>query len=335
MEVNKIEYISQLITIELSKFISSDYVLFDIPNHRNIGDQLIYQGELDFLKQLPYKCLDKSSVSFHFNPKVEAETILLHGGGNFGDLYPYHQQFREKIVSNYPDKRIVLFPNSVQFESTENLLKSAELFNNHPSIVLCARDLTSYELLKEHFNKCNILLVCDMAFCSKYSKTQFATKELGIIVRRDFELKNEKIFNKSFAYDEIDWPTFDANWKEKFHLYFYSVNRILSEFIYKKRKKNSVFGMVVLRDEKRYIQLGVNLLSKYKFIISTRLHGHILSLLLGIPSIIVDNSYGKNKRFYDTWLKNISNSYYANSVEEAIEIYQELQKKNIHSSDEN
>lgn len=335
MQFDSLETIDLDIKNKLQPYINSDYVLFDIPNHRNIGDQLIYQGELDFLKQLPFKCLDKSSVSFHFNPKVDADTILLHGGGNFGDLYPYHQQFREKIVSDYPDKRIVLFPNSVQFESHENLLKSAQLFNNHPSIVLCARDLTSYELLKEHFNKCTILLVCDMAFCSNYVRTQIATKELGIIVRRDFELKNEQISNKTIAYDEIDWPTFDKNWKEKFHLYFYSINRIFSEFIYAKRKKNSVFGIVVLRDEKKYIQLGINLLSKYKFIISTRLHGHILSLLLGIPSIIVDNSYGKNKRFYDTWLKNISNSYYANSVEEAIEIYKELQKKNIHSSDEN
>lgn len=324
MEFNKLGDLKQYIESELSSYITSDYVLYDIPNHRNIGDQLIYQGELDFLKTFPFKCVDKCSVSYNFKKQINAELILLHGGGNFGDIYPFHQNFREKIVSQNHDKRIVLFPNSVQFNSKENLAKSAALFNAHPNMVICVRDTNSFDLLSKHFNKCKILLLPDMAFCSSYQKSLKVTKELAIIRRNDFELKEKDTNVTTGNYDVIDWSTFDNSFREKLHLYYYSLNRIASEFILKLTKKNSVYGLLPLRKEKEYVESGVKLLSNYNFIISTRLHGHILSLLLGIPSIIVDNNYGKNKRFYDTWLTNIPNSYYADTIEQALEIYKGL-----------
>jgi exopolysaccharide biosynthesis predicted pyruvyltransferase EpsI len=46
-------------------------------------------------------------------------------------------------------------------------------------------------------------------------------------------------------------------------------------------------------------------LSKYDYVFTTRLHGAILSLLLHKKFTFFDNSYGKNKGFYDTWLKDV------------------------------
>jgi len=35
--------------------------------------------------------------------RIASHTILvLHGGGNFGDLYPVHQNFWEEIVRRFP-----------------------------------------------------------------------------------------------------------------------------------------------------------------------------------------------------------------------------------------
>ena len=53
----------------LENIIDRDYVLLDLPNHRNIGDQLIYIGQLDFLKKIPFNCLLRSSVTF-FNDAI-------------------------------------------------------------------------------------------------------------------------------------------------------------------------------------------------------------------------------------------------------------------------
>jgi pyruvyl transferase EpsO len=36
-------------------------------------------------------------------------------------------------------------------------------------------------------------------------------------------------------------------------------------------------------------------------VVTDRLHGHILALLLGIPHVVLDNSYGKLHHFIRTW----------------------------------
>lgn len=49
---------------------------------------------------------------------------------------------------------------------------------------------------------------------------------------------------------------------------------------------------------------GVEFVSQYKAVYTTRLHVMILSVLLEKPVQFIDNSYGKLSSFYDTWLKN-------------------------------
>jgi pyruvyl transferase EpsO len=328
MKLKSISSTSDLIIKNLSPIIDRDYVLYDIPNHRNIGDQLIYQGELDFLSRLPHKCLSSCSVSYNFLPTPKTDLILLHGGGNFGDIYPLHQNFREKIIRNNLDKEIILFPNSVQFRSQDALAKTAAVFNAHPRLTICARDAFSFELLKKYFFNCKVIALPDMAFCSNYAPTTKPSKPLAIIQRTDVELQEEDLILPEGDFEVIDWLTFQDSLDEKLHLYYYSLNRRISEFVLRLLNRNSIYGLFPLRKQKEFINIGIKQLSQYEFVISTRLHGHILALLLGIPSIMVDNNYGKNKRYFKSWLPEMPNSHFASSVSEALELYEFLKDKN-------
>lgn len=49
------------------------------------------------------------------------------------------------------------------------------------------------------------------------------------------------------------------------------------------------------------LRRGCATLSEGRVVITDRLHAHILSLLLGIPNVILDNSYGKVRDFHQTW----------------------------------
>lgn len=49
------------------------------------------------------------------------------------------------------------------------------------------------------------------------------------------------------------------------------------------------------------IERGVQLLSQGRIVVTDRLHAHIISLVLGIPHVVVDNSYGKLSRFISCW----------------------------------
>ena len=321
MILNSIHNLRALILQRLSSLITEDYVLLDIPNYKNIGDQLIYKGELEFFDTIPFKCISQSSVTFNFSDEIKPNTVLMQGGGNFGDLYPMHQRFREKVILKNPDKKIIILPQSVHFKDEMEALKSAAIFNEHPDLTICVRDQYSFNYVSKYFSGCTIVLMPDMAFCSHYKASKEPTKDLLIMRRRDFEVGDAGGIELSAEYNLSDWTTFEPSLKENFAKYYEKINNKLSSWFLQAIKKNSVFGLIPLRREREYIQLGIDLVSSYKFVISTRLHGHILCLLLGIPSIIVDNSYGKNKRFYQAWLKDVEGSYFSNTIEEALELY--------------
>ncbi len=49
------------------------------------------------------------------------------------------------------------------------------------------------------------------------------------------------------------------------------------------------------------IHSGMYQFAQYPRVVTSRLHGHILSLLMGIPHIFLPNSYHKNTKFYENW----------------------------------
>ena len=53
----KIWELRQIIEEQLTPLINNDYVLYDLPYYSNIGDLLIWEGELSFLKVCICACL--------------------------------------------------------------------------------------------------------------------------------------------------------------------------------------------------------------------------------------------------------------------------------------
>ena len=55
------------------------------------------------------------------------------------------------------------------------------------------------------------------------------------------------------------------------------------------------------RGASRRVGAALRLLSTGRTVITDRLHGHILCMLLGIPHVLLDNGYGKLRAFHETW----------------------------------
>ena len=95
-----------------------------------------------------------------------------------------------------------------------------------------------------------------------------------------------------------DWPTFENG--EHFHKIL-TVLQLLPTKIC-----TSLINVYAKKIHLPYcIQLGINMLSEYSEIYTTRLHVGILSTLLGKSFTFLDNSYGKNSNFYNTWLSDV------------------------------
>ncbi|KYK81349.1 polysaccharide pyruvyl transferase YvfF [Aggregatibacter actinomycetemcomitans serotype e str. SC936] len=289
----------------------NDVFYLDYPLHLNVGDLLIYHGTEQFftdhnihvrLKRSEYDT-NIDEIKQKITPNT---TILLHGGGNFGDLYPQHQNLREAIVQTFPNNRIIVLPQTLFYKNPKTLEKSTALFRQHPDCHLLARDERTAKDF-EAFSP-NVYLSPDMAhelYGTLPTKNTHTGKALYFL-RKDIEASDiEKNITAQLPagshikdWDDIlskrDSLVLALSWRlAKFaNKYRLCWLKDLVQFVWKN---------YTLRIVKRVAQdfLG------YDNITTTRLHGHIFSSLLEIPNVVCDNTYGKNTGYANLWTKGL------------------------------
>lgn len=296
---------------KISEFIfdKNDCIYLDYPFYFNVGDHLIFQGTLDFFKdQKIYIKASYSAVNYSIK-KIKKNvtpntTIFLQGGGNFGDLYPRHQKLRENIISNFPNNKIIMLPQSVHFNSEQEMEKSQKIFKQHNNLILLARDYESFQLLKKFSDQTHLML--DMAhylYGSLESKKNIDNKGTLFFLRKDKEkvqLPDTLDLNNKSA---IDWDDIVFSDDYKLHKKLKKILKLqkllpfisFDDYVYNEWQKQS----------QGLINRACELFSKHDRIVTSRLHAHILASLLEIPSIILDNSYKKNSLYYRAWTQDI------------------------------
>jgi pyruvyl transferase EpsO len=306
-----------------------DCCLLDLPNYYNPGDQLIWEGEEQILKHLGINITYRASLHF-FNPGMvkKGDCLLLQGGGNFGDIYYKHQQFREYIATQFPDHKIIILPVTIHFKDKNKLLRSFKIFKDHPNLFICARDERSFKILKSNFPASRSYLLPDTAsgILNLKKKTMSVGKEgkLLFLSRTDKEKLTDLVDLNLPHTSKLaisDWPQFNQ-FNLIFHYLVLKINILLLSIAHALGthwdSRNDIYGLIKIHSKERQIKEAVKLLSGFNFIVTSRLHGHILAVLLGIKNIVIDNSYGKNKDYYHTWSKNNSSlSAFADSLSEA------------------
>lgn len=312
MNKDKIQGFQNLIKKTLIPYIDDDYVLLDVPNHYNIGDNLIWEGEVNFLKQnIPHKCIYEANVvNWEETHIVDSKIILFHGGGNWGDLYRECQDMRNYVVSKYLDKRIIIFPQTVWYNNNSLLENDCRIYENHPDVVICVRDQPSYDTLSAYISKDKLRLLPDMAFFVNVPMSKSGNKQLYML-RTDSEIDSSKVH--LIAGCEIkDWPSF-SNQKilESINVHWMKYKNKLSKSLQKysltKWLVSPAYGINYRNNRSRYIHKGFRFFEPYSTIYTTRLHGLILGILMDKHMVIIDNKYNKCSNFYDTWLRDFEN----------------------------
>lgn len=305
-----ISNLNKIILTKLEPIIGTKTLLTDCPYHYNIGDLLIWQGELEFLKKINRKPISQSSMYTFSFPKVSNNTtICLHGGGNFGDLYREAQEFRIKIINTYTSNRIVIFPQSVWYTDNSLIEKDAKLFSIHKDLYICARDMSSYNVLKKYFSENKILLVPDMAFfmgdLSKKIVTFSGDCYKSLYFRRlDMEYVACEYKCLEGISDIKDWPGFEGK---------YNLPNVFMKILMKLSALNPFWRKIYAKPldmimqniiKPNLIYKGIEMLKPYKYIYTTRLHAMILGILLGKTIFILDSKTKKISDYYHTWLDN-------------------------------
>lgn len=275
----------------------------DIPTHGNIGDLLIMHGTLAFFRKhglvpkliAPYFAYDARWIA-------PEDVIVFHGGGNFGDLYPYFQELRESIVQNHRENRIIVLPQSLHFSSPEKMQESARLFRMHADVHLCVRDQVSYEMALQFTD--NVYLLPDMAHQLYPMRAAGAESPEGSlrISRVDDESTHQAALRNMVSTTVTDWPEFVGQREVRINLF----RRAIGAFFRRGLgwSANSILMRLWIAYSGRLIADAAQLFARHELIVTDRLHGHILACLLRKKNIVLDNSYGKNSRYVEAWTLN-------------------------------
>lgn len=290
--------------------------LLNYPDYLNVGDHLIGLGTVFYLTnvlkaKIKYTAAGAADFSGEvMERQVGKAPIILQGGGNLGDLWSDHQEFREQIISNYRDRPIVIMPQSINFESKSNLTKAAAIFNAHPNLTLFIRENSSYEIAIKHFYNCLIIKTPDIAFqllnmSGLISNNTGTNSSILYHCRTDKELKKDFSPASLFGLPNLvteDWIS--SEWK-----IWRSCKSILETAQADTEPSPAVFNSLydpnIYRISWTIMHKGIKQFRQHRLIITNRLHGHILCILLGIPHIFLANSYHKNESFYETWTHRI------------------------------
>lgn len=288
-----------------------DVALVDVPVHTNVGDAAIWLGEVEALKALGvrvrYACHLHGYDATALGRRLGDGVVLVHGGGNLGDLWPAHQALRERVLEDFPDRPVVQLPQSVCFRSDAALHRARRAFEKHPRLTLLVRDGRSLDAVRRDLDT-DAILCPDGAFCLPEPPRLPPLRETLWLLRTDHEATDRRAPRGVEAVDWLDEPP--------------SRPVRLARLLDGAGRTGGATGAGLAlrlhdRAARRRYRRGCALLSSARVVVSDRLHAHVLCLSLGIPHVLLDDRFGKIGAFVRTWTEDFPLVHLARDAGEA------------------
>lgn len=296
--------------------------LVDFPRSANVGDSMIWLGTLAWLARnghgAPrYVCSDLTYDPRALARRLQGGTILIGGGGNFGDLYPDHQEFRERVIADFPAQRIVQLPQSIHFESESALARARDVVARHPRLTLLVRDRQSLDLARREFPAPS-LLCPDLALAlGVLARPAPPSRSVVWLARDDKESRRDRRVPQVPDFERVDWVTDDRHPLIFLNL---TVDRWLRHHAGLRPWVQALLPATFEHAARLRLARGIRTLGAGRVVVTDRLHGHLLSVLLGIPHFVVDNSYGKVRALHDAWTRGSKLTRFCDTHAEALEL---------------
>jgi exopolysaccharide biosynthesis predicted pyruvyltransferase EpsI len=276
-------------------------LLIGYPSYKNPGDALIWLGAEQYLHEIGIEIMYRTDIGRFDQKYIDVNfpgiPILLTGGGNFGDLWPVFQDFRESIVFQNPERLIIQLPQSIQFKDFARQEKSRAVFASHSNLILMFRESASLRRAKLAFPEVDCVLCPDMAFGHILTAGSSSTPGTSIALLREDREKSREIYVDQTMFKVNDWHF--SLLSNVIWLMLRSVLIIYKripgvKLIVSKKVVNSIYA----RMSSINLKNAIKILSPASYIVTDRLHAHVLACLMGIRHVIMDNSYGKISSMY-------------------------------------
>jgi exopolysaccharide biosynthesis predicted pyruvyltransferase EpsI len=293
--------------------------LVDFPRHLNVGDSAIWAGERSLLRRVGVDVV-ASADKFAYAPRalrrqLGDSPLLIHGGGNFGDLYTSHHELRERIFNDFRDRPIIQLPQSMNFQEPAALARTQRIIADHGRITLLVRDQRSFAFATEHF-EARVVLTPDAAFGMGAISRPVAS---SVPVVRQSRTDKELADDTRPAEGTFDWLERPSDPRQARRLKALEIGLLLTSG----GRGRAVPGHPrwTLQAYDRFVNWnvdrGASMLARGEAVITDRLHGHIMCVLMGIPHVVLNDRYGKISDFWDSWTHVVPSARLAKDLGEA------------------
>lgn len=247
------------------------------------------------------------------------DVITIVGGGNTGNIYDSTEYCRQFLIQNFPNNKIVSFPQTVDFSNDflgKRALKTAKkVYRKHNNLTLIAREEKSYNFYKDNFAGSQIMLLPDIVLYLNEGTTSYTRKGITLSLRNDGE-KN-----------------FDMTKQSKLINYLMESGEEIKHYDTDIKKKS-----LSIIERRRELDKIWTAFKKSEIVITDRLHGMIFCAITQTPCIAMNNSNGKVIGVYKKWLSEINyietiSNFDLNEISEKLRILRSKSTNDVEMKD--
>jgi exopolysaccharide biosynthesis predicted pyruvyltransferase EpsI len=318
--------------------------LLGYPNHTNPGDLAIWLGAQAILARLGAEVVYECSWR-DYSPEALAAAaadgaqIVFTGGGNFGDLWPVTHTLRERVLGEFPGVPFLQLPQSIHFGDAEALARTRRLVARHGNVVLMVRDEMSHAAAMAGSFDADVRLVPDLAFaCPLSAAASGPVADIVVIARRDRESRGLDRAPMEPDVWRIDWnlrehergPLDGESPLPDRVLGLIERNRSLTKRAVDDGEARLQLAAVRSDLARARLDRGCRILRRGRVVVTDSLHAHILGVMLGMATVVTDNSYGKLRATYETFTHAAPLAAWADTPAQALaharDIHRHLQR---------
>jgi pyruvyl transferase EpsO len=290
----------------------------------NVGNHLMWLVVTRYLRsrgrRLAYVAHRKNYRTEAMLQAIGKGPILISGGAAISGLWPEVRALRQRVIAEFASNPIVILPQTVAFLDEADREGSRAALDAHPNLTLLVRDPVSLKLATATYRRVRVLMVPDLAFLLPPPRRRRPAMHQSIWLSRD-DVEAAATAVPAGAY-RFDWAGRRMReWPLPWFLLRVSglVSRARNQVSapLAQRASNAVLALLYELIAAQVVAEGNRVADLGEVFVSDRLHGHLMAVVRGQPTVAMPDAYGKNEAIFRAWSEAFPHTAWAATGAEA------------------